>query len=219
MTPVPHCSRLHIHHEIYPAILLPPLHCGKPAFCPDRNGGRVGNRPFYIAPSVNCLTCNSVFFSFKGASEETSSQSVIQMFRAFFNRTAICHSCSEVANCTSSLKRSMCTRKTNFAEEEQMQILRGGIAPATGRPLKDIAAEIWGHTRDPVGPGHRSGEKLLRRPLKGPLYTSWYPPPLYAYKSNPFKLTEKQMRWKEKLKILRASGKGPPKKGSGKRAK
>lgn len=141
------------------------------------------------------------------------------MLRTILNRTTIYHSRSEIASCTSSLKRSICTPAANLTEEEQIQSLAKGIAPATGRPLKDIAAEIWGHTRDPVGPGHRSGEKLLRRPLKGPLYTSWYPPPLHAYKNNPFKFTEKQMRWQEKLKILRASGKGPPKKGAGKRAK
>lgn len=111
------------------------------------------------------------------------------------------------------------TSNCRQSDEEQLRLLSKGIAPATGTSLKEMAAEIWGHSKDVVGPGHRSGQKLLRRPLRGSLYTSWYPPPLSSIPGNPFKLTPKQQRWQEKLKILRASGKGPPKKGAGKRAK
>lgn len=98
-------------------------------------------------------------------------------------------------------------------------IREDGIAPATGRPLKEIEAEIWDHNTNPVGAGHRSGLKILRKPLKGPLYASWYPEAVAKNPHNPYRLTEKQERWKAKLKILRASGKGPPKKGAGKRSK
>lgn len=111
----------------------------------------------------------------------------------------------------------MCT--TAQTDEEKIRLLSRGIAPATGRSLADISAEVWCHNRTPAGVNHRSGEKILRRPLKGELYTSWYPTPLSKIPGNPIKLTAKQMRWKEKLRLLRASGKGPPKKGEGKRAK
>ena len=106
-----------------------------------------------------------------------------------------------------------------MTEQQKVLMLQRGVAPATGRSLKEVAASVWGHTRDNVGPRNRSGQKLLRKPLKGHLYTGWYPPPPSANPFNPFKLTEKQQRWREKLKILRASGKGPPKKGAGKRSK
>lgn len=107
-----------------------------------------------------------------------------------------------------------------LADLEKIRILREeGIAPETGRKLSEIAAEIWDHNTNPAGPNHRSGLKALQKPLKGPLYASWYPEPDSKNPFNPFKLTPKQERWKEKLKILRAAGKGPPKKGSGKRSK
>lgn len=107
-----------------------------------------------------------------------------------------------------------------LADLEKIRILREeGIAPETGRKLSEIAAEVWDHNTNPAGPGHRSGLKTLRKPLKGPLYASWYPEPASKNPFNPFKLTPKQERWKEKLKMLRAAGKGPPKKGSGKRPK
>lgn len=105
------------------------------------------------------------------------------------------------------------------SEEELLKSLQKGIAPATGRPLREIAADVWGHTKHPAGPGNRSGRKILERPLKGPLYMSWYPQRPESIKENRFKLTEKQERWQQKLKLLRAGGKGPPKKGAGKRSK
>lgn len=106
-----------------------------------------------------------------------------------------------------------------LTEEQQIRLIRTGVAPATGRSLKEVAADVWGHSKNPVGSGHRSGERLLRKPLKGPLYTSWYLPPLRTLPKGFPRLTPKQARWKEKLKLLRAAGKGPPKKGEGKRSK
>lgn len=107
-----------------------------------------------------------------------------------------------------------------LSEAEKLRMIREDkIAPASGRPLDEIAAEIWRHNTSAPGPGHRSGLKVLEKPLKGPLYTSWYPIPASKNPHNPFKLTDKQERWKNKLKILRSSGRGPPKKGAGKRSK
>jgi hypothetical protein len=47
----------------------------------------------------------------------------------------------------------------------------------------------------------------------------WYPPRAESLPGNEFRLTEVQERWRQKLKGLRANGKGPPKKGAGKRSK
>ena len=104
-------------------------------------------------------------------------------------------------------------------QEEIIAKLNEGIAPATGQPLSEIAAEIFGHVTDPVGPGQRSGRKILERKLRGPMYVNWYPEPAAKNLENEFRLTEIQERRKEKLERLKLAGKGPPKKGSGKRAK
>jgi Mitochondrial ribosomal subunit S27 len=108
-----------------------------------------------------------------------------------------------------------------MAEADAYASIRRGVAPATGRSLADVAAELWGHALpgERAMPGERSARKLLRKPLKGPLYASWYPKRLESYDWNEFKLTEKQIRRQAKLRQLRAAGKGPPKKGSGKRQK
>lgn len=107
-----------------------------------------------------------------------------------------------------------------MSDAEKIRILQEERkSPASGRSLTDIASDIWQHNKTPTGAGHRSGLKILSRPLKGPLYKSWYPLALHEIEGNKFILTDKQERWKKKLKMLRASGKGPPKKGSGKRSK
>ena len=98
-------------------------------------------------------------------------------------------------------------------------MLQAGIAPATNEKLSDIAARIFGHVTNPAGPGHRSGRKILERRLRGPDYVDWYPTPYGKKGGDGPKLTEIQMRRKEKAKALRIAGKGPPKKGEGKRSK
>lgn len=107
------------------------------------------------------------------------------------------------------------------AESEAYVSIRHGVAPATGRSLADVAAEVWGNASpsERAMPGERSARKLLRRPLKGHLYASWYPPRAETYEWNEFKLTPKQVRRQAKLRQLRAAGKGPPKKGAGRRQK
>lgn len=97
--------------------------------------------------------------------------------------------------------------------------LRAGIAPATGQRLTEISAEIFGHVLNRAGPGHRSGRKILERTLRGEMYMEWYPEPAAKNPYNPFKLTQIQQQRKEKLKLLKISGRNPPKKGAGKRAK
>lgn len=106
------------------------------------------------------------------------------------------------------------------AEDAAYASIRKGIAPATGRTFAEVAAEVWEHVppNERVPPGERSVRKLLKKPLRGPLYASWYPPRPESLSFNKFKLTEKQERWKKKLRMLRAAGKGPPKKGQGKRS-
>ena len=64
----------------------------------------------------------------------------------------------------------------------------------------------------------RTGNKILRRPLKGPKVVSWWHKPISAFAQG----TEYNVLANEdrlaKLDKLRRRGKGPPKKGAGKRA-
>ena len=73
----------------------------------------------------------------------------------------------------------------------------------------------------PTGQG-RNGHKHLKKALAGPKLTQWYFP---AYKAKDIKrfadgvLDEKWVHRQFQLAELRRRGKGPPKKGEGKRAK
>lgn len=68
-----------------------------------------------------------------------------------------------------------------------------------------------------AGDGQRSGRKVLRRGLIGQRLVEYYPKDLSA--ADPFMLSLKAEKAKLKLDRLKRRGKGPPKKGSGKRSK
>ena len=80
----------------------------------------------------------------------------------------------------------------------------------------DAAVRIFG-TSPVSNPHQRSIRKLLNAPLRGEALASWYPPELrhnvHGYQ-DPFRL-----RREAQLARLRRRGKGPPKKGQGKRSK
>lgn len=80
-----------------------------------------------------------------------------------------------------------------------------GVAEATAR--------IFGHV---VGTGLRSGHKVLRQKLVGEKVASWYPTPLQ--KLDPMFEDPNEARRVLKLERMKRRGKGPPKKGEGKRA-
>eukprot|EP00168_Porphyra_purpurea_P014171 TRINITY_DN4020_c0_g1_i2.p2 TRINITY_DN4020_c0_g1~~TRINITY_DN4020_c0_g1_i2.p2 ORF type:complete len:168 (-),score=50.29 TRINITY_DN4020_c0_g1_i2:128-631(-) len=102
----------------------------------------------------------------------------------------------------------------SMSDAEKLQCIAGGTAPACGTRYVELSAAVFGGAV-PVQPGEagtRTGRKILRAPLKGPALLDWYAPTGASYKDNPFRLTEKQVRWKAKLDALRKYGKGPPKK-------
>lgn len=109
--------------------------------------------------------------------------------------------------------------------ETAYALLRRGISPATKQPLAEISADIFGHARasEHAGPNHRSARKMLRAPLRGPHYASWYPKALESYDMKEFgiegfkPLTDKTERRLLKLKQMRSAGKGVPKKGAGRK--
>lgn len=79
--------------------------------------------------------------------------------------------------------------------------------------LDQLRSKIFGTH---IGNNLRSGRKLLRKPLKGDKVASYYLEPLG--KADPLFVDERVYRQQAKLDRLKRRGKGPPKKGQGKRA-
>ncbi|KAL3785368.1 hypothetical protein HJC23_011051 [Cyclotella cryptica] len=81
-----------------------------------------------------------------------------------------------------------------------------------------VAREIFGTLPNRNA---RSGAQILKRPLVGAYHARWYMEPIepFARATNPLYTSELQERRTAKLQKLRQRGKGPPKKGAGKRSK
>ena len=91
------------------------------------------------------------------------------------------------------------------------------FTPAFKAIINETARKCFGNL--PIVP-YRTGFKLLRQKPIGPLVTNHYlPENTRAFKSiAPDYMTELEERRTEALARLRRKGKGPPKKGQGKRA-
>lgn len=81
--------------------------------------------------------------------------------------------------------------------------------------LAQAAVTIFG-TAATSNPHQRSVRKLLLRPLRGPRVIDYYPEWL-KHNQNGYRSPHK-VRQEEKLKRFKMQGRGPPKKGMGKRA-
>ena len=81
--------------------------------------------------------------------------------------------------------------------------------------LADIACRIFG-TSPTSNPHARSVRKLLMKPLIGESVMSYYPK--YPRHNTLGYIDSQRVRAEEKLERLKRRGKGPPKKGQGKRA-
>mmetsp|Transcript_4663 Transcript_4663/g.10273 ORF Transcript_4663/g.10273 Transcript_4663/m.10273 type:complete len:92 (+) Transcript_4663:274-549(+) len=81
-----------------------------------------------------------------------------------------------------------------------------------------VAREIFGTLPNR---GVRTGLQFLKKPLIGPYINRFYLEPIEpaARVTMPSYTSELQQRRLDKLRVLRQRGKGPPKKGSGKRSK
>eukprot|EP00816_Leptocylindrus_hargravesii_P001607 CAMPEP_0196803950 /NCGR_PEP_ID=MMETSP1362-20130617/3454_1 /TAXON_ID=163516 /ORGANISM="Leptocylindrus danicus, Strain CCMP1856" /LENGTH=96 /DNA_ID=CAMNT_0042175879 /DNA_START=18 /DNA_END=308 /DNA_ORIENTATION=+ len=79
-----------------------------------------------------------------------------------------------------------------------------------------VAREIFGHAPQL---NIRTGNSKLRKPMTGAYLARYYPEPIEkaARTVDPSYTSFKEGRRLEKLKQLRLRGKGPPKKGAGKR--
>ncbi|KAL8160237.1 hypothetical protein V2J09_001774 [Rumex salicifolius] len=92
--------------------------------------------------------------------------------------------------------------------------LKSVVAAAVTRGVTEARARIFGHLLNPTA--QRSAHKLLRKKLIGEKVAAWYP---YDIKNDdPLLMAEQEQERLNKLEMLKRRGKGPPKKGQGKRA-
>ncbi|KNA06458.1 hypothetical protein SOVF_180760 [Spinacia oleracea] len=88
------------------------------------------------------------------------------------------------------------------------------VAAAVVKGVAEARAQIFGHILNPTA--QRSAHKVLRKKLIGDKVSEWYP---YDIKhDDPQIMLSQEQERKSKLEMLKRRGKGPPKKGYGKRA-
>ncbi|GFP89578.1 hypothetical protein PHJA_001101500 [Phtheirospermum japonicum] len=93
--------------------------------------------------------------------------------------------------------------------------LKNVLAEAAMKGVTEARARIFGHVLNPTG--QRSAHKLLRKKLIRDKVAAWYPYDIN--KDDPLVMARKEQERLNKLEMLKRRGKGPPKKGQGKRAK
>ncbi|KAM0948699.1 putative ribosomal protein S27/S33 [Dioscorea sansibarensis] len=92
--------------------------------------------------------------------------------------------------------------------------LRSMLTAAAVQGLTEARARIFGHILNPTG--KRSAHKVLRKKMIGEKVAQWYP---YDIKNDdPLVLAREEKERLAKLEMLKRRGKGPPKKGQGRRA-
>ncbi|CAK9166375.1 unnamed protein product [Ilex paraguariensis] len=92
--------------------------------------------------------------------------------------------------------------------------LKSLVAEAAIRGVTEARANIFGHVLNPTG--QRSSHKILRKKLIGQKVAEWYPYDIK--KDDPLVMARQEQERLNKLEMLKRRGKGPPKKGQGKRA-
>ncbi|XP_011080148.1 uncharacterized protein LOC105163487 [Sesamum indicum] len=93
--------------------------------------------------------------------------------------------------------------------------LKNVLAEAAKRGVTEARARIFGHVLNPTG--QRSPHKILRKKLIGDKVAAWYPYDIN--KDDPLVMARREQERLNRLEMLKRRGKGPPKKGQGKRAK
>ncbi|XP_020576696.1 uncharacterized protein LOC110022210 [Phalaenopsis equestris] len=92
--------------------------------------------------------------------------------------------------------------------------LKSLLCSAALQGVTEARARIFGHVLNPTG--RRAPHKILRKKLIGDKIVQWYP---YDIKNDdPLVLAREEKERLAKLEMLKRRGKGPPKKGQGRRA-
>ncbi|KAJ8630937.1 hypothetical protein MRB53_024260 [Persea americana] len=95
-----------------------------------------------------------------------------------------------------------------------MSSLKSLLASAAVKGVTEARARIFGHVLNPTG--QRSPHKILRKKLIGEKVAQWYPYDIK--KDDPLVMARQEHERLSKLEMLKRRGKGPPKKGQGRRA-
>ena len=118
----------------------------------------------------------------------------------------------------SKTKASVSNKDAHKEEEKGGLERKGSSGAATKEYLDEVRWRIFGTY---VGNGLRSGRKVLRKNLIGDKVVGWYPqsgPFAKIHKADPLWEDPDVAIQKERLERYKRRGKGPPKKGAGKRA-
>ncbi|ONK65838.1 uncharacterized protein A4U43_C06F1490 [Asparagus officinalis] len=92
--------------------------------------------------------------------------------------------------------------------------LKSLLSAVALKGVTEARAAIFGHVLNPTG--KRSPHKILRKKLIGDKVAQWYP---YDIKNEDRDVLAREEKERlAKLEMLKRRGKGPPKKGHGKRA-
>ncbi|XVF53839.1 hypothetical protein PTKIN_Ptkin05aG0131200 [Pterospermum kingtungense] len=92
--------------------------------------------------------------------------------------------------------------------------LKSMLASAVIAGVTEARARIFGHILNPTG--QKSLHKILRKKLFGDKVAEWYPYDIK--KDDKLVMARKEEERLSKLEMLKRRGKGPPKKGQGRRA-
>uniref|UniRef100_A0A251VMD4 Small ribosomal subunit protein mS33 n=2 Tax=Helianthus annuus TaxID=4232 RepID=A0A251VMD4_HELAN len=103
---------------------------------------------------------------------------------------------------------------SNDIQKMSSSSLRSLLAQAAVRGVAEARAHVFGHVLNPTG--QRSAHKILRKKFIGEKVASWYPDDIQ--KEDPMVVQRKEQERLSKLEMLKRRGKGPPKKGQGKKA-
>ncbi|CAJ1950089.1 unnamed protein product [Sphenostylis stenocarpa] len=88
------------------------------------------------------------------------------------------------------------------------------LSAAINQGVSEARARIFGHQLNPSG--KKSPHKILRMKLFGEKVAQWYPHDIK--KDDPLVMARQEQERLSKLEMLKRRGKGPPKKGQGRRA-
>ncbi|KAL6292805.1 hypothetical protein ACE6H2_000947 [Prunus campanulata] len=92
--------------------------------------------------------------------------------------------------------------------------LKSLLSTAITTGLTEARARIFGHILNPTG--QKSAHKILRKKLIGEKVAQWYPYDIK--KDDPQIMAMEEQERLSKLEMVKRRGKGPPKKGHGRRA-
>ncbi|XP_008223594.1 PREDICTED: 28S ribosomal protein S33, mitochondrial [Prunus mume] len=92
--------------------------------------------------------------------------------------------------------------------------LKSLLSTAITTGVTEARARIFGHILNPTG--QKSAHKILRKKLIGEKVAQWYPYDIK--KDDPQIMAMEEQERLSKLEMLKRRGKGPPKKGQGRRA-